>query len=164
MYIHAPAGLDASAAPPGEDSLTAIVPVGHLRSDGAQDWNENRDRAREHVFRRLRTLGIADVRDHIKFEEAYTPVTWAQRHNLAKGATHGLSHTLTQMGYLQATQPAPPLPKPVLRRGEHASRDGGSDGDGLRPPRSEADRRGAPMTPERPRSLNLNRDGGRPGG
>jgi 4-hydroxy-3-methylbut-2-enyl diphosphate reductase len=38
------------------------------------------------------------VRDHIKFEESYTPLTWATRHNLAKGATHGLSHTLTQMG------------------------------------------------------------------
>ena len=101
VYIHAPARIDASAAPPGADSLTAIVPVGHLRNDDAQDWDENRDRAREHVFRRLRTLGLADVRDHIKFEEAYTPVTWAQHHNLARGATHGLSHTLTQMGYLR---------------------------------------------------------------
>jgi phytoene desaturase len=101
VYIHAPARLDASVAPPGQDSLTAIVPVGHLGSDGAQNWSENRDRAREHVFRRLRTLGIDDVRDHIKFETAYTPVTWAQRHNLSKGATHGLSHTLTQMAYLR---------------------------------------------------------------
>jgi phytoene desaturase (3,4-didehydrolycopene-forming) len=100
VYIHAPARIDASAAPPGADSLTAIVPVGHL-GDGRQDWNENRDRAREHVFRRLRTLGLADLRDHIKFEEAHTPVTWAERHNLAKGATHGLSHTITQMGYLR---------------------------------------------------------------
>jgi phytoene desaturase len=101
VYIHAPTGLDPSAAPPGEDSLTAIVPVGHLRTDREQDWNADRDRAREHVFARLARLGFADVRDHIKFEEAYTPVTWAERHNLAKGATHGLSHTLTQMGYLR---------------------------------------------------------------
>src|SRR4029453_18058131 len=101
VYIHAPVGLDPAAAPPGADSLTAIVPVGHLRSDGAQDWDESRDRAREHVFRRLRTLGIDDVRDHIKFAESWTPLTWATRHNLAKGATHGLSHTLTQMGYLR---------------------------------------------------------------
>jgi len=101
VYLHAPVGLDPSAAPPGEDSLTAIVPVGHLRGDGAEDWNANRDRAREQVFRRLDTLGITDLRRHIKFEESYTPVTWAQRHNLAKGATHGLSHTLTQMGYLR---------------------------------------------------------------
>ena len=101
LNVHAPARIDGGAARPGQDTLTAIVPVGHLGDDGAQDWNELRDRAREHVFRRLRTLGFEDVRDHIKFEESCTPLTWATRHNLAKGATHGLSHTLTQMGYLR---------------------------------------------------------------
>ena len=101
VYVHAPARLDAGAAPPNQDTLTVIVPVGHLGDDGAREWNELRDRAREHAFRRLRTLGIQDVRDHIKFEESRTPLTWASRHNLAKGATHGLSHTLTQMGYLR---------------------------------------------------------------
>ena len=29
LYIHAPARLDPSMAPPGQDTLTAIVPVGH---------------------------------------------------------------------------------------------------------------------------------------
>jgi phytoene desaturase len=101
VYVHAPARVDGAAAPPDQDTLTAIVPVGHLRDDGAQDWDALRDRARGHVFRRLGTLGFGDVRDHIKFEESYTPLTWATRHNLAKGATHGLSHTLTQMGYLR---------------------------------------------------------------
>ena len=83
--------------PAGHDTLTAIVPVGHLREDGNEDWEALRDRAREHVFRRLESIGIADIRDRIMFEEAYTPVTWAERHNLVKGATHGLSHRLTQM-------------------------------------------------------------------
>jgi len=101
VYVHAPARLEASAAPVDQDTLTAIVPVGHLPNHGTTDWNEIRDRAREHVFRRLRTIGLEDVRDHIKFEESRTPLTWATRHNLAKGATHGLSHTLTQMGYLR---------------------------------------------------------------
>jgi phytoene desaturase (3,4-didehydrolycopene-forming) len=101
VYLHAPARLDAAAAPPDQDTLTAIVPVGHLGSDGAQNWNELRDRARDHVFGRLRTLGLGDVGDHVKFEESRTPLTWATRHNLTKGATHGLSHTLTQMGYLR---------------------------------------------------------------
>jgi phytoene dehydrogenase-like protein len=53
------------------------------------------------VFRRLRTLGVSDFRDHIKFEESYTPVSWAQRHNLTRGSTHGLSHKLTQMAYFR---------------------------------------------------------------
>jgi phytoene desaturase len=99
VYVHAPARLDPTAAPPGKDSVTAIVPVGHL--DGVQDWDALREQAREHVFRRLGTVGMASLRDHVTFEEARTPNTWAERHNLAKGATHGLSHTVRQMGYLR---------------------------------------------------------------
>jgi phytoene desaturase len=101
LYVHAPARLDPSMAPPGHDSVTAIVPVGHLSDDGAQDWGELRDRARQHVFRRLQAVGITDLEAHIKFEESYTPVSWAERHNLAKGSTHGLSHKLTQMAYFR---------------------------------------------------------------
>jgi phytoene desaturase (3,4-didehydrolycopene-forming) len=101
LYVHAPARLDPAMAPPGQDTVTAIVPVGHLSDDGRQDWAERRDRARQHVFRRLRALGITDIQAHIKFEEVYTPVSWAERHNLAKGSTHGLSHTLTQMAYFR---------------------------------------------------------------
>jgi len=101
LYVHAPTRLDPSMAPPGQDTITAIVPVGHLSDDGRQDWADARDRAREHVFRRLRSVGISDIAAHIKFEEVFTPVTWKARHNLAKGATHGLSHKLTQMAYFR---------------------------------------------------------------
>ena len=101
VYLHAPGRLDASVAPAGRDSLTAIVPVGHLRSAPAQDWAALKDRAREHVFRRLDQLGLDDLRGHITFEESYTPVSWARGLNLAKGATHGLAHTLTQLGWLR---------------------------------------------------------------
>jgi phytoene desaturase len=105
VYVHAPARLDESMAPPGQDTLTAIVPVGHLRDAdthvGQEDWSELRERARSHVFRRLQVLGISDLDAHIKFEESYTPTSWAEHHNLAKGATHGLSHRLTQMAYLR---------------------------------------------------------------
>jgi phytoene desaturase len=97
LYVHAPGRLDPSVAPAGHDSVTAIVPVAHLRADGGEDWPALRDEAREHVFRRLRMLGVTDIAAHIKFEEAYTPQTWARRYNLAKGSTHGLSHRLTQM-------------------------------------------------------------------
>jgi phytoene desaturase len=101
LYVHAPVRLDPAMAPRGHDTLTAIVPVGHLREDGAQDWGALQDAARQHVFRRLATLGITDIRQHIKFEEAYTPLSWAMHHNLMKGATHGLSHRLTQMAFFR---------------------------------------------------------------
>ena len=56
LYIHAPARLDSSLAPRGQDTLTAIVPVGHLSKNGQQNWDILRDQARQQVFRRLRTL------------------------------------------------------------------------------------------------------------
>jgi phytoene dehydrogenase-like protein len=88
-------------SPQGQDTLTAIVPVGHMSENGEQNWGELRDEAREHVFRRLRTLGITDFESHIKFEVTYTPPAWRKRYNLAKGSTHGLSHTLAQLAYFR---------------------------------------------------------------
>ncbi|HET9911447.1 MAG TPA: phytoene desaturase family protein [Anaerolineales bacterium] len=107
LYIHAPARLDPSMAPRGQDTLTAIIPVGHLSENGEQNWVECRELARQHVFRRLRSLGISDLESHIKFEETCTPISWAKRYNLVKGSTHGLSHTLTQMAYFRPSNRHP---------------------------------------------------------
>ena len=101
LYIHAPRRLDPCMSPPGEDTLIAIVPVGHLSENGEQDWGEIRDRARGEVFRRLGTLGITDLEAHLKFEVTYTPLSWRKRYNLVKGSTHGLCHNLTQLGYFR---------------------------------------------------------------
>jgi phytoene desaturase len=101
LYIHAPARLDPSMAPRGGDTITAIIPAGHLSETSEQDWSALQDEARQQVFCRLRTLGIADFKSHIKFEETYTPLSWCKRYNLLKGSTHGLSHKLTQMAYFR---------------------------------------------------------------
>ncbi len=101
LYIHAPARLDPSMAPQGQDTLIAIVPVGHLNEKGGQDWPAIRDRARAAVFARLATLGIHDLQAHLKFEVNYNPLSWRKRYNLMKGSTHGLCHNLAQLGYFR---------------------------------------------------------------
>ncbi len=101
LYIHAPARLDPEMAPPGEDTLIAIVPVGHMDENGDQDWVQMRDQARQAVFSRLANLGITDLQEHIKFEVCYTPQSWLKHYNLVKGSTHGLCHNLTQLGYFR---------------------------------------------------------------
>ena len=101
LYIHAPARLDSSMAPDEQDTIIAIVPVGHMSEDGGQDWNQLRDEARGHVFRRLSSLGINDLESHIKFEINFTPLSWRKRYNLMKGSTHGLCHNLMQLGYFR---------------------------------------------------------------
>jgi phytoene desaturase len=101
LYIHAPTRLDPAMAPAGQDTLTAIVPVGHMSTEYDQDWEAIRDKARQHVFRRLHTAGIHDLEQHIKFEINFTPPSWRKRYNLLKGSTHGLCHNLMQLGYFR---------------------------------------------------------------
>jgi len=99
--VHAPARLDPAMAPQGQDTLIAIVPVGHLSPNEDQDWGAIRDQAREQVFRRLEAYGISGLESHIKFENTFTPLSWRKRYNLVKGSTHGLCHNLMQLGYLR---------------------------------------------------------------
>lgn len=101
LYVHAPTRLDPSMAPNGQDTLTAIVPVGHLSPDGEQDWVGMREAARQHVFRRLATLGIHDLQQHIKFEVNFSPLSWRKRYNLVNGSTHGLCHNLAQLAWFR---------------------------------------------------------------
>jgi phytoene desaturase len=107
IYIHAPTRLETSMAPPGEDTLIGVVPVGHLSENGYQDWDALTDQARKHVFRRLALVGITDLEAHIKFEISFTPLSWRKRYNLMKGSTHGLSHNLTQLAYFRPSNRHP---------------------------------------------------------
>lgn len=101
FYVHAPARVDPAAAPPGQDTLFVLVPVGHLDDDGRQDQDELKRRARAWVIKRLRGIGVDDLEQHLKFEVSYTPRSWQNMFNLAKGAAFGLSHNFTQVGYLR---------------------------------------------------------------
>jgi phytoene desaturase len=110
VYIHAPARLDPATAPAGKDTIIAVVPTGHMTYDGDdprrmaredEAWVAERERARGFVLDRLARVGLDDVADHITVEATATPPTWLARHNLARGATHGLAHTLPQLAYLR---------------------------------------------------------------
>ena len=101
LYVHAPCRLDPSMAPAGHDTIIGIAPVGHLASDGSQDWRSIRDRARDALLRKLALVGAADLGDHIKFETSLNPLSWRKRYNLVNGSTHGLCHNLRQLAYLR---------------------------------------------------------------
>ena len=107
LYIHAPTRLDPSMAPNNQDTLIAIIPVGHLSDRKKQDWEKLTDRARSHVFRRLAQIGITDLEAHLKFETSFTPLSWNKRYNLLRGSTHGLSHNLTQLAYFRPSNRHP---------------------------------------------------------
>jgi phytoene desaturase len=102
FYVHSPARADATAAPDGEDSISVIVPVGHLAEEEKRDWEDIRKGIREKVLTRLAAEGFPDFEKHIKFEKVFTPVTWQNMFGLSHGATFGsLNHNLFQMGYFR---------------------------------------------------------------
>ena len=111
FYLHAPARIDPSMAPQGQDTLVVVVPVGHIDDTSIpnldaqdrepQNWDAIQQRARQFVLQRLARIGVVDLEEHIKFEASYAPPDWQSRYNLTKGANLGLAHNLTQMGYLR---------------------------------------------------------------
>ncbi|MBN2610320.1 MAG: phytoene desaturase [Bacteroidales bacterium] len=102
FYIHAPVRSDKTAAPEGEDTLTVIVPSGHLDEKYEQDWNMLKSNARKSIIERLVKIGMADIEENIKFEICYLPATWQNMFNLTRGATFGsLGHNIMQMGYFR---------------------------------------------------------------
>jgi phytoene desaturase len=102
FYIHAPVRSDVTAAPPGQDTLSVIIPAGHLNDRDDHNWNDLKNNARSSVINRLKSQGLADIEEHIKFEICYLPQTWKSIFNLSRGATFGsLGHNIFQMGYFR---------------------------------------------------------------
>jgi phytoene dehydrogenase-like protein len=65
------------------------------------DWEDVENRARAALLHKLVKAGVTDLESHIKFEICFTPPYWEHRFNLVNGSTHGLAHTLPQMGYFR---------------------------------------------------------------
>lgn len=101
FYVYAPVRADPSAAPDGHDTIVVGIPVGCLNDSESIDWSAILERMRTVVLERLRSIGMVDLADHIKFELTRTPQDWQDHLNLVKGSTHGLSHQLLQLGYLR---------------------------------------------------------------
>jgi phytoene desaturase len=102
FYIHAPVRSDPSAAPDGYDTMSVIIPSGHLREDQEQNWNDLKNKARAFILERLKKQGLTDLEEHIRFEICYLPQTWKSIYNLSRGATFGsLGHNIFQMGYFR---------------------------------------------------------------
>lgn len=102
FYLHSPARYDSSAAPAGQDSITVIIPVGHMNNKKDIDWESLKDQVKESVLHRLAKEGFHDFEDHIKFESCYTPSSWKSAFNLTHGAIFGsLNHNIYQMGWFR---------------------------------------------------------------
>jgi len=105
-YVHVPTLADPSLAPDGHHIAYVLVP--HSNSDAPIDWEHERDRVRDYVLTDLAAKGV-DLRDRIVLEEVIDPPRWADEFSLDRGATFGLSHSVSQVGYLRPHNKDPHL-------------------------------------------------------
>lgn len=102
FYVHSPVRNDVTSAPENQDSLSVIVPVGHIDNKQKQDWQLLTEKARAAVINRLNEAGLEDIEEHIKFEICFTPKSFEKYCNITNGSVFGsISHTIFQMGYFR---------------------------------------------------------------
>jgi phytoene desaturase len=102
FYIHAPVRTDPSAAPPGCDALSVAVGAAHSDIKNSGQWEMLQRNAREAVISKLKSIGMDDIEEHIRFEIVTTPSAWESILNVSRGAVFGsLGHNIFQMGYFR---------------------------------------------------------------
>jgi phytoene desaturase len=100
LYVHAPTRTDPSLAPPGCESVYALVPVPNL--DGRPDWPAFGDRLRGRVLAMLRDeVGMTDVEGRIVAEHRFTPLDFRDRLGSERGAAFSIEPTLLQSAYFR---------------------------------------------------------------
>ncbi|MCS6975854.1 MAG: phytoene desaturase family protein [Gemmatales bacterium] len=99
FYVQNPCVTDPTLAPRGMSTLYVLVPVTHQHPN--VDWSRERHPFRNLVLRQLRKLGLENVERRIRFERIVTPADWEHDHQIYRGATFNLAHTLGQMLHLR---------------------------------------------------------------
>ena len=127
LYIHAPARLDPTMAPSGQDTLTAIVPVGHLSENGAQDWDVLRSQARRTGLPPAGDVGHHGPDGAYQVRGIIHSASLAQALQSDEGSHAWAVPQLDATGLLPAIQPAPALSQPVFRRSQYTPWDGNTD-------------------------------------
>ena len=102
FYVFCPREHDPSSAPDGRDTLSVVVPVGHLHKKNKDQWDSICKTVRRGVLNRLEKQGLTDLSSHISHEVCLMPETWEKEHHVAKGSVFGsINHSIFQMGYFR---------------------------------------------------------------
>lgn len=99
MYLHAPTRSDPSMAPPGCESLYALVPVPNLTAD--VDWSEARELMTERVIDALEEWGLDGLRENLEVLHVFDPTDFEARYNAMHGNAFGVEPKLTQTAWFR---------------------------------------------------------------
>ncbi len=89
VYIAASCLSDPDHAPP--EHMNLFVLVNAPGWDGRINWNRERIGYRDLILRKLERMGLAELQQHIVYEQIWTPADLQDRYNAAGGAIYGLA-------------------------------------------------------------------------
>jgi phytoene desaturase len=100
FYVHNPSALDATMAPPGKSALYVLMPVPNLEAN--VDWETEKERFADTFIARMeQEPEFAGLRTHIEERHVLTPLDWQTEHDIYRGATFSMAHSLDQMMYFR---------------------------------------------------------------
>jgi phytoene desaturase len=101
-YIYSPSQIDDTVAPEGHENIYVLVPVPELKTAQFEWTDEVKHAFKEKIFQKMmKEKGLEDLKDHIVFEDMYTPDKFSSELEAHYGATFGLAPTLFQSIYFR---------------------------------------------------------------
>ncbi len=104
LYLHAPTRTDPSLAPPGCESMYALVPVPNLEvihRDRAIDWSVAGPRLAEHTIATLEAALCPGLRENIEVQFHVTPEHFRDELRTEHGTGFSIQPTLGQSAYFR---------------------------------------------------------------
>jgi phytoene desaturase len=99
FYVQNACVTDPGLAAAGHSTLYVLAPVTHQHSN--VDWAQEKARFRHLMFRQLKKAGYGKVEERVRYEKIVTPADWEGQHQIYRGATFNLAHSLDQMLHLR---------------------------------------------------------------
>ena len=97
-YVNVLSKNNVQCAPKGCESLFFVCPVPNLYHK--PNWDDKDEIANSIISDFSDRIGV-DIQKEIVTKTVYTPIEWRDRFNLHRGSGLGLSHNMSQIGYLR---------------------------------------------------------------
>ncbi len=109
FHLNMPTVTDPALAPDGHSLIYVLAPMPNLTGD--VDWSQAAPQVRDRLLAQLERLIDPELRQHIVWERAYTPLDFQNDYNAVHGTAFGsLSHGFFQSAYFRPHNTARDIP------------------------------------------------------
>ncbi|MGL4292306.1 MAG: phytoene desaturase family protein [Bacteroidales bacterium] len=98
FYVNIPSKYNLNYAPEGKEAVMFVVPVPNLANK--KEWNDT-EYIIENILKEFSKRTRFQILKHLCSLDYFTPFDWQNKYNLFKGAGLGMTHCMSQTGYMR---------------------------------------------------------------